>query len=243
MKTSNKLIVAALLLTIIALFIYDEMLATEYISGRYKDPYRNYVSLNLKGFDTVDINSSTIANAKIVQGPFKVRIDKNAEEYVKFTKKGGRLILSVNFKSSAFYNANPYVVVISCPTLKQLNVGATYMLHNTAVTDTIVGWQMREVLVDGFRQDSLLVNESYGSTVLIRNSHINYLNGTIGKEKGSGSMIKIFKTNEIESARLDVQNRSQMELNNIQIPKLDYHLADSAKLILNGTAGNFLKKP
>lgn len=243
MKISNKLIVATLLLTIIALFIYDEMLKTEYVTGRYKDPYRNYVSLNFKDFDSLDINSSTVANAKIVQGPFGVRIDKNAEEYVNITKKGNRLIVSADFKSSSLYNPNIYVVIISCPKLSRLNTGATYTIRNSAITDTIVGWQMREVLVDGFKQDSLLVNQNYGSTVLIRDSHINNLNGTIGKEKGSGSVIKIFKTNTIESVKLTIQNRSQMELNNILIPKLDYYLADSAKLILNGTAGNSLKKP
>lgn len=243
MKISNKLIVATLLLTIIALFIYDEMLKTEYVTGRYKDPYRNYVSLNFKDFDSLDINSSTVANAKIVQGPFGVRIDKNAEEYVNITKKGNRLIVSADFKSSSLYNPNIYVVIISCPKLSRLNTGATYTIRNSAITDTIVGWQMREVLVDGFKQDSLLVNQNYGSTVLIRDSHINNLNGTIGKEKGSGSVIKIFKTNTIESVKLTIQNRSQMELNNILIPELDYYLADSAKLILNGTAGNSLKKP
>jgi len=241
MKTSNKLIVAALLLTIIALFIYDEMLKTEYVTGRYRDPYRNYVSLNFKDFDAVGINSSTIANAKIVQGPFSVRIDKNAEEYVNITKKGNRLIISANFKYSMLYNPNPYVVVISCPKLNQLNTGATYTLHNSAVTDTIVGWQMREVLVDGFKQDSLLVNQDYGSTVLINNSHINYLSGAIGNANGSGSIIKILKTNQIENVTLDIKNSSRLELNDARISKLNYHLADSAKLILNGAAGNFLK--
>ena len=243
MKTSNKLIITALLLTVITLFIYDEMLKTEYVSGRFRDPYRGYVSLNFKDFDAVTINSSTVANAKIVQGPFSVRIDKNAEEFVNITQKGSRLTVSADFKSSRLYNPNPYVVIISCPQLKQLSANATYTLHNSAVTDTIVGWQMREVLVEGFKQDSLFINQDYGSTVLIGNSHITYLSGVVGKATGSGSIIKIFKTNQLESVKLDIQNRSQLELNNAQIHKLDYHLADSAKLILNGEAGNSLKKP
>ncbi|WP_183574936.1 DUF2807 domain-containing protein [Mucilaginibacter sp. X5P1] len=243
MKTSNKLIVAAMLLIFIALFIYDEMLKTEYVSGRYRDPYRNYVSLNFKDFDAIDINSSTIANAKIVQGPFSIKIDKDAKEYVNITQKGNKLTVSADFKYSFLNNANPYIVIISCPKLNQLHTSATYTLHNSAVTDTIVGWQMREVLVDGFKLDSLLINQDYGSTILIKNSHINYLSGVVGKANGSGSVIKLFKTNQFESVKLDIQNRSQLEVNNIQIPKLDYHLADSAKLILNGEAGNYLKKP
>jgi hypothetical protein len=243
MKTSNKLITAALLFTFITLFIYDKMLKNEYSSGRYKDPYRNYVTLDFKNFDTVDLKSSTIANAKLVQGPFSVRIDKNAEEYVNLTKKGNRLIVSASFKRSALNNLNPYIVIIACPKLSELNTGATYTLPGTAVTDTIVGWQMREVLIDGFHQDSMRVNQNYGSTVLVRNSHISFLSGSIGEKKGSGSIIKIFQTSQIECAKLDIQNQSQLELNNIQIGKFDYHLADSAKLILTGAAGSLLKKP
>lgn len=243
MKTSNKFVVAALLLILITLFIYDEMLKSEYVSGRYKDPYRNYVSLSFKDFTTIDLNSATIANAKIVQGPFSVRIDKNAEEYVNVIKNQNTLIVNANFKSSMLYNPKPYLIIISCPKLAELKTGATYAIHNLPVTDTIVGWQMREVLIDGFKQDSLIVNQDYGSTVVIKDSHLNYLNGTIGKKRGSGSIIKIFKSNSIERVNLEIQNRSQLELNNIQVPRLNYQLADSAKIIFNGAAANFLKKP
>ena len=86
MKTSNKLILAALLLVLISLFGYDYLLKEAYVSGRYKDPYRDFATLKFKNFDTVDIVSSTAANVKFVQGPFSVRIDTNFLSYAKVYK-------------------------------------------------------------------------------------------------------------------------------------------------------------
>src|SRR5947209_3869211 len=75
MKTSNKLILTALLLVFIFLFAYDNLLKREYLSGNYRNPYRNFIALKFKDFDTVDMTSSTAANAKFIQGPFSIKID------------------------------------------------------------------------------------------------------------------------------------------------------------------------
>jgi hypothetical protein len=48
MKTSNRLIVCALLLILLTQLGYDHLLKAEFISGRYKDAYKDYVKLNYK---------------------------------------------------------------------------------------------------------------------------------------------------------------------------------------------------
>lgn len=243
MKTSNKLILAALLLVLISLFGYDYLLKEVYVSGKYKDPYNGFTALKFKDFDSVDIVSSTAANVKFIQGPFSVRIDTNFLNYVKVKQTGKRLQINTVFESGYLYNPNPYIMVISCPKLFEVNTNATYRSNNQEVTDTIVreDWKMRQILIDGFKQDSLIIKQDYGSTVVLANNQIHIINGVIGVSKKSGSKLIIGKSNELGNVTLNIQNKSSLVLNDALIYNLNYHLADSAKLVLIGNAQNLIK--
>ena len=245
MKTSNKLIFAAAVLTVVLLIWYDLRLKAEYLSGNYKIPYSGYVTLNYTGFDIVDLNASTAANVKFVQGPFSVRVDNNALDYVVLKQQGNRLAIDAVFERNYQWNQNPYVVVISCPTLTKLTTDATYRADRGIVTDTIVrdDWNMRQVLIEGFRQDSLSIEQDYGSTVVLAGNKIRSLQAVIGKSTGSGSKIIFQLDNEFKEATLDIRHRSKFILENAYIRNLIYHLADSAELIVNGSSQHLLNQP
>ena len=242
MKTSNKIIFAAMVLTVGMLTWYDLRLKAEYLSGGYKIPYSNFVTLNYTGFDIVELNASTAANVKFVQGPFSVRMDNNAQEYVVFKQQGNRLEINAVFESNYRWNPNPYVIVISCPTLAKLTTDANYRADNRMVTDTIVrdDWNMRQVLIEGFRQDSLSVEQDYGSTVVLTGNTIRALRAVVGKSPGSGSKIILQPGNEFRDAVLEIGHRSKFLLEDATIQRLSYHLADSAELILTGSAQHLL---
>jgi hypothetical protein len=244
MKTSNKLIFAAIVFTVIMLTWYDLRLKAEYLSGAYKVPYSDFVALNYTGFDIVELNASTAANVKFVQGPFSVRVDNNAMDYAVFKQQGNRLTIDAVFERNYRWNPNPYVIVISCPTLTRLTTGATYRADNRIVTDTIVreDWNMRTVLLDGFRQDSLSIEQDYGSTVVLAGDTIRSLSAVIGKSNGSGSKIILQPDNEFRDAALDIGHRSTFILQNAHIQNLTYHLADSAVLTVTGNAQHILNK-
>jgi hypothetical protein len=244
MKISNKLILAALLLVLASLISYDYLLKAEYLSGRYKEPYRGFKTLKFKDFDAVDLISSTAANVKFVQGPFSVRIDPNALNYVELKQQGRRLQISASFERNYLFNPNLYILVISCPKLAEVNANATYVSNKKQVTDTVArdDWTMRAILIDGFKQDSLSISQDYGSTVILANDQIRAINAVIGKSMASGSKIIIKKSNQFQNATLDIRSRSKLLLDNAVIHNLNYHLADSAKLVLTGAAQNLLKK-
>jgi hypothetical protein len=244
MKTSNKLIFAAMVLTVVLLGWYDLRLKAEYLSGAYRIPYSNYTTLKYTGFDMVDLNASTAANVKFVQGPFSVRVDNNALDYAVLQQQGNRLVIDAVFERNYQWNPNPYVIVISCPTLTKLTTGASYRADNTMVTDTIVreDWNMRRVLIEGFRQDSLNIEQDYGSTVVLAGNTIRSLRAVIGKSNGSGSKIILQRGNEFGNAVLDIGHRSTFLLENATIQNLSYHLADSAELIVTGSAQHLLNK-
>jgi hypothetical protein len=244
MRTSNKLIMATFLLIVSSLFGYDCLLKAAYKSGSYKDPYSSFKTFNFKNFDAVDIISSTAANVKFVQGPFSVRIDRVALDYVKVKQEGGRLQISAAFEGQYYGNPNPYLVVISCPRLSKLNTNAIYTTNKRIKIDTIAreDWNMRQVLIDGFKQDSLTIDQDYGSTVVLANNNIRAISAVVGKSPNSGSKIVVLKTNVLQETNFDIRNRSRLILNDAIIPNLKYNLSDSAKLVLTGAAQNLIKK-
>jgi hypothetical protein len=242
MRTSNKFVCLALLLTLLSLVVYDLLLRAEFRSGRYKDPYRNYAALEFKDFDVLDINSATVANVKLVQGPFSVRVDKYALDYIRLKQEGKRLRIDAVFADSYHGNQNPYVLVISCPELTELNTGASYRANGQWVTDTVyrADWNMRRVMMEGFTQDSLHISQDYGSSIVLANDHIRSLHAIIGESAGSGSDLIIQRSNRFQVAALDIEHNSRLELDNAMIDVLKYRLADSARLVISGKAQNLL---
>ena len=117
MKTSNKFIFAALVLILASLTWYDVSLKAEYLSGNYKSPYSGYTHLKYTGFNIVDLNSSTAANVKFIQGPFGVWVDNSATDYVVLRQQGNQLRITAAFEDNYRWDLNPYVVIISCPIL------------------------------------------------------------------------------------------------------------------------------
>lgn len=242
MKTSNQFLFAAIVLTLLSLVVYDIFLKAAYKSGNYADPYRNFVSLKFKDFDQLDLPSSTAANVKLVQGPFSIRMDEGAADFVQVNQDGKKLIIKAAFDGNYRSGFNEYVLLISCPRLLDLDVNAGYQANNAKVTDTIVreDWNMRKVLMDGFTQDSLHITQDYGSTVVLANNHIRVLSASIGKSPRSGSNLIIKDNNAFMNADLDIRNNSKLYLDDAKIQNLNYELGDNSKLIISGKAKNLL---
>ncbi|CAN5285136.1 hypothetical protein BH09BAC6_BH09BAC6_25960 [soil metagenome] len=243
MKTSNKLFLAALLVFVAALAIYDLGLRDSYLVRRDKGPYGNFTDLKLKNFNAIDLQASTIANIKLVQGPFKVLIDPAALDRVRVTQEGATLHIAANFKGEYYNDGYPYVLVISCPGIKAFTANAKYTKNNgQPVTDTIVHeeWNFRQCLIEGFMQDSLAIVQDYGSTVNLSGNQIRALNAVVGTSELSGSKLVVLNNNQIKNASLNILNRSRLIMNGRSIQNLNYNLADSAKMILTGGAQNIL---
>jgi hypothetical protein len=95
-------------------------------------------------------------------------------------------------------------------------------------------------MIDGFKQDSLIISQDYGSQVVLANNNIGLLNATVGLSPFSGSHITILKNNRFNVAKLQVLNKSTLNLNEAKINQLDYRPGDSTRLIINGAAKNSL---
>ncbi|ASU34074.1 hypothetical protein [Mucilaginibacter xinganensis] len=236
MKTSNKLTIAAILLVLVSLVYYDLMLKASYMSGTYKDQFRDFVALNFKDFKSINLGSCTASNIIVEQGPFSVRIEPTADQFVKVSQRDQTLHIETAFPGNYQNSRAEYVLIISCPSLASIAVDSRYMSGDQLVIDTIASadFKWRPSIIRGFTLDSLLITEKHAGSVILQNNKIKGLKAVIGLEEGSGSNMVILKNNEFQDADLHILNKSQLFLHEASIPNLKYQLADSAKLIITG---------
>jgi len=244
MKISNKLILAALLLLVITLVRYDYLVKSEFLTGNYKNPYKDFIPLKFKDFDTINLNSVSAGSVKFVQGPFSVKMSPFGSEFMRLGQQKRTLNIDAVFEYGYQNTPDPYILIISCPKIAALNASARYGTNGKMYIDTIVRdlWNMHTVLIDGFKQDSLNISQDYGSRVFLSNSSIGSLKAVTGLSPASGSQLNLLNNNHFGSVTLDIRNRSTVIIDNVPKNKFNYRLDDSARVILNGAAQNIFKK-
>jgi hypothetical protein len=218
------------------------MIQTEYRTGAYKNPFRYYTDLKFRDFDTINVNSASAANVRFEQGPFRIRLCPGADEFTKVSQHKKTLNIDAVFKHSYQNNPNSYILIISCPKIAELRTSARYGTNGGVFIDTVVKdeWNMRKVLINGFKQDRMIIRQDYGSRVYLANNGIGVLDAAIGLSNGSGSQLNILNSNQLDNTNLDIGNKSTLFIGSAPKNKFNYRLADSAKLILSGAAQNLL---
>ncbi|MGZ3874058.1 MAG: hypothetical protein ACXVJD_14145 [Mucilaginibacter sp.] len=244
MRTSNKILLAALVFMIIALVLYDYQLKAAYQKGDYKNPYRNFVTLNYTGFNAIELNASTAVNIMLVKGPFKVIAAPDAIEYLKIRQRNGTLVIDANFKDNYQSGRAAYLLYISCPSLSSFKADARYIASDIAVTDTLAGddFKWKPTVIKGFTGDSLYIREDHASNILLEYNRIGTLRAITGISKGSASNLCIGPDNQFNNTSLDIRNKSRLWIKEKNGVPLNYRLADSAKVIVNGSVQQDYKK-
>ena len=233
MKTSNKWLLAALLLLLTSLTAFNMGLRQEYARGAYKDPLRNTTALSFRNFEEVAVPAAGAVSVQIVAGPFGVRVSDKAAEYVRVSQQGGRLVVALAFPQEVKYLGRGPHVTISCPALTRVSADAEYLLAGKPTTDREErrGGSLR---VQGFRQDTLLVRQNHATLVELADNQLAYLGTDVGQSPGSTPVLRIEKSNRIQAADLRVQTRGELQLEAGGIGRLGTQLGDSVKVTLTG---------
>ena len=241
MRTSSKILIATFAVFIASLVIYDWGLRAEYLKGDYTKPFNDYVALNYSGFNEIELNSSTAVNIKIVQGQFKVLANPYAVEFLRVSRQGNRLIVNAAF-SDQFRSINTdYILYISCPNLSALYADAYYNKAGITVTDTTSNdFDWKSTLISGFTEDNLNIKETHASNIILENNKLNNLTATVGINEKSRSNLTIGDDNQFKTTDLNILNKSQLWIKSANSNNLNYHLADSATLVVNGASAKHL---
>ena len=243
MKNSVKYLLAALLVLLASLTAYNLALRAEYRRGDYKDPLHNYVSQNFRDFTEVAVPASNVVSVKVTPGPFSVRLNPTAAEYVHLRQQGNRLVITATFPKWRRYFGPAETVLISCPRLAALTADAVYESEDKPLTTKeFSDRDYTKVLVQGFRQDSLTLHQDHGSGIELAGNTLGLLRATAGAGTGSHGLLQVNADNHLAAASLTLAHRSELLLDNVQIPQLRHQFGDSTKVTLTGVAlGSALK--
>lgn len=223
MKTSNKFLIAAVLVIIISVAIHDFALKAAYLKTNYKSRFYNKEQLHLTDFDVVDLKPSGFTNVIIEQGPkFAVWVSKEAKRDLFFNKDSHTLKIAYKEKTDAYYQKD---IIIICP-----NLESVIARESTKDRDfSIIGY----IEVRGFKQDSLNVESAKGTTISLTNNIIDMLNaGT----NASGGVISL-PWNRIKQSNVNIRGIGTLQLYDKNgLGKTAYNLSPSATVTLNGDA-------
>lgn len=237
MKTSNKLMVAALALVLGALATYNVALRAEYRSGNYKDPLHDYQALGLRNFNAVRVPSASLLQVRVTAGPFAVHVSKEAAEYVRVTQQGQQLTVSVSYPEKPEWLGRRDAVLITCPRLAALTTDGTYTVAGRVPTTEVQGGGGVEI--SGFRQDSLTLRQRRNNQIRLTGNTLGWLRAEAGTSAGPEPSLEIGADNRIQAAELTIGHRAHLTLATA-IPRLRYQFSDSAAVSLTGAAARSL---
>ncbi|WP_345953626.1 hypothetical protein [Mucilaginibacter sp. PAMB04168] len=232
MKTSNKILLAAVLIVVAYTVGYDFALKAEYDKGAYKNKFYRMTEFKVSNFDSISHNTTNIAGVKIEQGDkYGVWVDDNMKDQVKIEQQG--TTLNINCDTTKDLRRRPYYasIVITCPKLKGLS---THQLKTAHDEDNANGDGRIEII--GLNQTvPLSITADKGVDILLSKNKLGMLNVNLGTAKDRAELF-IYNSNSIQVANLQLKGRSQLNLDNPTIVKGNYHFGDSTMVTLSGQA-------
>jgi hypothetical protein len=228
-----------MLLLGVGLVAYDLELDAVVRKGNYIKPFYDYDSLNYRGFDRIRLNSSSALTILLVKGDFKVLANPVIHDFLDIHQEGDTLIINARFKDHFRGTNADYALYISCPVLKDFRADARYQFGDNSHTDSIVwiDWG-KPTVIRGFNQDSLTIGEEHASNVVLKRDTIGKLSMVVGK----GGAFTIGPNTMIGGGDLEVMNNARLVIKAADIRHINYHLADSAILEINGVVAKQLLK-
>ena len=245
MKTSTLFLLGTFAMLSISLALYDFQLRAEVRKGDYAKPLYRYSARDLRGFDRVELRSSTVANMRLERGPFKVATGPEADDFLITRVEDSTLIIEANFSDHRRgMNSDP-VIYVSCPALRSFLSDARYTVRAGIFIDGIDDWGWsKTTTISGFAGDSLDIHEENGSNVLVEGNSYKRFTALLGTKKDNynAPLLKIGDNNHFDSSDLNILGHGRLEVTGTDIRQLNYHLGDSARLTLSGSAARNLKK-
>ncbi|MCP2043845.1 hypothetical protein [Pontibacter sp. HSC-36F09] len=247
MKTSNKLLLFALVVLASALATYNIALKAEYNTKSYQDPYKNYIAMDFSGFEEVEVNAGDMLKVLIEPGDeHAVYLYKGNEEVVQISQDNKKLQIDVttdDTQKGVRGWGTPHLV-IKTPVLKTLRANATHTLNGKQITNSkrLNTASYLNTSLMGFKQDSLRLELDNGVMVQLHGNQLQHLQAVTGTSPESDSKLLIHPDNKIQQANLDIRNRSHLTLLNVSIPALQYTLSEQAQVELSGEALVILRK-
>lgn len=239
MKTSNKLMLTAVIIILISMVAYDFALRAEYRKGDYKNRfYGMEKNTELTGFTTIDNRAANYVSVDVDQGnKAEVYTQRNWKDNFKIYKNGTVLVIEVNAKEAK--NLKPFhqsMLTIVCPSIEKL-ITKPYLQPKLSENYDSEG----TTTLKGFNLQNLLLNIGKESNVVLEGNKIDQLQAVVGENSSRNSNLTINSNNQINIAKIDVLGRNWLRIENPVITKKQFTVSDSATISMSGNFHNQLK--
>ncbi len=235
MKTSNKLLIAAILIIIVSMITYDLALRVEYKKGTYKSRFYGFEKLGFKNFSKIDNRVANQVSIQINQSPeFEVFIKKELKDQIKIIQHEDLLIIDVLDRKTFRYGGDNGVVIM-CPSVERLVTTPFFKNKNEekaaegyfiSGSNTLVGFNQKNV--------DLCINKA--THVFLIDSKIESLKAIVGNSTTKNAMLSLVGNTFIKSASITVAGTNSLEIQNkATIIKKVFNISDSAHVNLTGS--------
>lgn len=220
MKTSNKLLIAILILVIISMVSFDMALRAEYKKGDYKSPYYNMVPVPVKDFDAIEDYTSYNTYTDVTTGDnCQIFISKEAQNNLIFTVKNR--VLKISFKQATGKENLAYAIHIKCPRLNGLK---------RALTDGAkIIYDSGNLTLGIFNQDSVRLENSAPGIINLTPVDVKKVKVIMWD-----GLLNIGGNGNADTANFDIRNGSRLNIGKIKMRKINYKLDDNAQVTLSG---------
>lgn len=241
MKTSNKLMLTAVIILLISMIAYDFALRAEYRKGDFRKPfYGMEKDTTLTGFTSIENRVADHVSVGVLQDKNTMIYNQHDfKENFKIYKNGSVLIIDVNEKKvkklTKYHQSN---VVIFCPSIEKL---ITEPDIQSKPSETDYAYENFTTTLKGFNLQKLQLNIGKLSTVILEGNKINQLQAVVGENSAQKSNLTIRSDNQINSAKIDVLGKNELRIENPIIVKKQFTVSDSATISMGGNFHNQLK--
>jgi hypothetical protein len=230
MKTSNKLLLAAILVMLTYCVVSAFALRQEYLKGDYKSRFYKMTNLKFTDFDTIDADIPN-SNINIEYGDqFAIWINKELQQ-LEVEQKGKTLIIRYknNNNPSTGYGSN---VIIICPKLATLKLGKTLSLKERmaiSLDPSKIDVSGAFNTIKGFKQTAMTVEINNATTVQLQEIGIGKFNGISNWGK-----LNVTGPNKIDTANFEIHTHSLLTLDYAEINHPNYKIDGPAKVSVSG---------
>jgi len=237
MKTSTLLITIAILLTLGCLTAFNIDMKKTYLSGNYKNRFKNMEFIPFSGVEKLRLRDADIIGIKVEKGNKEgIWIDNHLEGEVTLKVIADELLLGLSDKgkvTKSFSYTNEIIIV----TRELKNLSA----EPSAKKDEDKHYGKTQITVSGYQSAALNLEIGSGVGISLQEMNLSLLKAVIGDKNTGNAELTLSSDTKIDSAMFTIPGAGKLTLMDPKILKTSYNLSDQASITLSGKLVHLVK--
>ncbi len=231
MKTSNKLLLTAILIIVVSMVTYDLALRAEYRKGTYKSRFYGMDKTSvLSGFTTINNRAANLISIQVEQGSDQgVWVKSEWKDRIKISRNGMALVIEAADKQATHLSPYQNSITIICPSLEKVITSPFVAAKGGEEGNYSHG----SIFIKGFNLENLDLKIAKSIDIYLENNKINSLKAIVGDDKSRDARLDISSNNHFNYAEITVAGMNQLQIQSPVIDKSNFNISDSAQLFLS----------